>query len=481
MHTRGVSTVLGFALILVIVIGGMVGVLTIGQDAIVETRERIAAQNAENLMSSLASDVALVAFDSASRQTVTAGQGQNLYLHPDRGRIEITIHSGESHDTVVNTSLGAVTMRTRSSSIAYQAGGVWRDTGGGARMISPPQFHYRENTLTFPIVTIEGQGASDSVAFDKNTTEQLYPGEAGQNPVAGDIVYVNVTSEYHRGWYDYFTERTSASVTHYPDQKRVVAALTTPIEEQFGQSVSTTVDQLDAIQQQKSAFNCDNESMDAYECPVERGATAPSASGTVDDWVSTCEDESGPCTEYSTAASNGTVPGGVYSIDSDTTFNNDVTLDTSRGNVTLVVDADTEFTGNKKNRADIDITGKNGVVIYHRGKMKFSGNAEINTGGDPGDLLVLVHSDVETIEEKGTPQFTGLIYAPNTNFSINGGGGKKTTNILGSLVVETASVNSNAGYVEHADAIDLRVDPDLDPDVTYLHVTKNRINATTAP
>jgi hypothetical protein len=146
-------------------------------------------------------------------------------------------------EQIYNSSLGSFVYSNGDTEIAYQGGGVWRSDGvGEPRMISPPEFHFREATLTLPIITVEGQasgsGGVSAVVSSTGTPRNVFPNAtssgadgvgapyngsngAYQNPVENGTVYAWVHSEYYVAWANYFRQRTSGNVTVYDANETV--------------------------------------------------------------------------------------------------------------------------------------------------------------------------------------------------------------------------------------------------------------------
>jgi hypothetical protein len=176
---------------------------------------------------------------------VPLGQSSGKYeLQPKAGSIEI-VHVNydpddgtKTEERVIyskssDTKLGAVVYQIGETEIAYQGGGVWRKgPGGSSTMISPPEFHYQGDTLTFPVIQVTGD---DSVSgpttgqIDARSTEIIYPdGDPLKNPLQNGKIRVTVQSEYWQAWTEYFETRTdSSSVDTDPDAKKVTATLRT--------------------------------------------------------------------------------------------------------------------------------------------------------------------------------------------------------------------------------------------------------------
>ncbi len=92
--------------------------------------------------------------------------------------------------TVFNESMGEVAYHgSDETRLAYQGGGVWRANGDGTSvMVSPPEFHYRDATLTLPLVTVSGSGAiRDGASISHNRTRSYFPNSTG-NEILNSLV-----------------------------------------------------------------------------------------------------------------------------------------------------------------------------------------------------------------------------------------------------------------------------------------------------
>ena len=240
-------------LILGMVILGMTAVVGFGSQALDATEQRSEVANAEQAMAQFDSKAAQVALGDSTVQSVPFGQPDSSYhvigagtasSEEKKGHITIT-HSnfdgeltddgdsidddGDDDHEIYNEDIGTVVSENRGTTIAYQGGGVWRrDENGGSTMISPPEFHYRGGTLTFPIVQVLGDSAaagSSKVTLSKKSTVSKYPklgssypdGSPYDNPVENGEIKIEVQSEYYEAWAEYFRTRTEACVVTSDD------------------------------------------------------------------------------------------------------------------------------------------------------------------------------------------------------------------------------------------------------------------------
>ncbi|MDP2216235.1 MAG: hypothetical protein Q8J68_02970 [Methanolobus sp.] len=132
-------------------------------------------------------------------------------------------HVAQPNMTVFRSPMGSITYTQGDRIIGYEGGGVWsKYPTGKAVMISPPEFHYNGETLTLPIMKIEGNevfsGRTDvavTVSSD-NMPVVLYPDPSSikkVNPLSSDKVLIYIKSEFYTAWADYANSLTYASAT----------------------------------------------------------------------------------------------------------------------------------------------------------------------------------------------------------------------------------------------------------------------------
>lgn len=218
---RGVSETFSVVLLIGITVIGTTVLLAFGGPALDQNRKAAEVGQAEHALSQFDSQASEVALGDGSVQSVDLGFTANdgsLQVHPDRGwiRVDHVNASNGAAETVVNTTLGAVTYEHGETTVTYQGGGVWRSDGKGSTMISRPEFHFRNDTLTLPIVRTAGDG---SVHSDLQITRQgppvrKFPDRAAglENKLNNSKISVTVHSEYYEAWGRYFEERTEGQV-----------------------------------------------------------------------------------------------------------------------------------------------------------------------------------------------------------------------------------------------------------------------------
>ncbi|MEF8790985.1 MAG: hypothetical protein V5A61_12740 [Haloarculaceae archaeon] len=255
--TVGQATV-AVVLVIALVVIGSTAVFALGDQALSDTERRSDVERAQQAMTLFDSQTAQVALSESDRQTVRFGRTAGTYrVDPTAGEISIiNVDRDDDEDDISwtadgyptdatagdddgdieyihNETLGAVVYESEGRAIAYQGGGVWQ-TGpdGAARVVSPPEFHYRAQTLTLPIVQVTGEGSASgsaraSVSAGAFRARDVYPDASEtfdvgdpdpfSNPVLKGSIIVRIESEYARAWGAYFEERTDGVVSYPSD------------------------------------------------------------------------------------------------------------------------------------------------------------------------------------------------------------------------------------------------------------------------
>lgn len=238
LGTRSQNEVLSVVLVLGMVIIGAIAVVGLGATAIGDTENQLSVDRAEKTLTQLDSKAGLVAIGQADSQRVAfpTDSEDEFRIDEESGQMKITVTNLTTNEKwdkpVLNVTLGSIVYEGEDTKIAYQGGGVWRVNENGGAMVSPPEFHYRNKTLTLPTVTISGEGSlEDGATIQQDGTEERFPTDDVNktNPMDNHIVTVEVESEYYRAWGQYFEQRTDGSV-EYPEPNTVRLNLTTPAE-----------------------------------------------------------------------------------------------------------------------------------------------------------------------------------------------------------------------------------------------------------
>jgi hypothetical protein len=243
--SRGQAGPLSYALVFAMILTGATVVLATGGMALSDAQDTAEAQRAEHTMTLFDSRAAMVALGESNAQSISFGQDSGIFeTRPTDGYLAIR-HSqwapGEDPVELYNETLGSVVYENGERELAYQGGGVWRlDAEGEARIISPPEFHYRGATLTLPVVRVDGNASGSGSVTARITgatraekvypdASETYPAPASSrqflNPIREGEVSVFVRSDYYRGWATYFRQRTQGNVTVFDANQTVKVQL----------------------------------------------------------------------------------------------------------------------------------------------------------------------------------------------------------------------------------------------------------------
>lgn len=239
---RGQASVIGVVLVVAITVMGTTGILYFGTQALTDARTQSEVDAAAQAMTQLDSQFSLTALGSASSQRaeVDLGSGASLRTDGSVGWMNVTAINQTTDEvtTVMNVTMGAVIYENDGTTVAYQGGGVWKRTGDGSVMVSPPEFHYRtasggDPTLTLPLVTVRGSGSIPDgraqVQIDETTGFFPVVGDPDRsNPLTAGEINVTVQSEYYLAWGSFFEDRTASLTTYDHDRQTVTVTLVIP-------------------------------------------------------------------------------------------------------------------------------------------------------------------------------------------------------------------------------------------------------------
>jgi hypothetical protein len=248
---RAQSSVVGVALVFGFAIVGSVLIVALGATALGDAQQNLGEDRAEKALTQFDSKTALVALGNTDTQTVSFGQGSNgdFDVKNGTGWMRITIDNQTDNSgpkTLLNQSMGSIVYENDRTTLAYQGGGVWRQQSDNSQMISPPEFHFRNGTLTLPVVNVTGdQRLRDSATITHKRTTKQFPNTTRDkefaNPLTEHRVKVTVQSDYYRGWGGYFEERTTGEVDYDHTRKIVNLTLVTPLEKNSVSSASASL------------------------------------------------------------------------------------------------------------------------------------------------------------------------------------------------------------------------------------------------
>lgn len=233
---RSVSEVLSVVLLVGLVLVATTVLVATGGQVIDSERDEVAVEQAEQSMKRLDAETSRVALGDGNAGEVDlglGGTGGSLAVAPDRGwmRVSHVDYDTGVQTTVVNRSLGAVTYELDDTTVAYQGGGVWKRTGDGSTMLSRPEFHQANRTLTVPILSVDGSGdlVGEAEVRPNGSVTRHYPDRSQglNNTLVNAKVVVTVDSAFYEAWGRFFATYTGASVGYDHGNERVRAVYLT--------------------------------------------------------------------------------------------------------------------------------------------------------------------------------------------------------------------------------------------------------------
>lgn len=227
---RGVSEVLGVALLIGIVVLGMASILLIAGPQLGAQQESAEVSQAERSLTQFDSEAARVARGGTDTQRIDLGlRGNSGTLDVDSGSGHITVEYRESFDDdrppIVDRSLGTVRYENGGTTVGYQGGGVWRSDGDDAVMISPPELFYRNETLTMPVIMTQRGGSVHSdvqIRPGENSTERFPDADQNlTNTLDTGLLKITIESQYYSAWAQFFEDETNAQVIRNPEKQLI--------------------------------------------------------------------------------------------------------------------------------------------------------------------------------------------------------------------------------------------------------------------
>ncbi|MBP2252146.1 polymer-forming cytoskeletal protein [Halarchaeum nitratireducens] len=558
---RAQSEVVGVVLLLGLTIVVTGATVAIGSDAIDSTQQQVESTNAENVLSHVDAKASLVALGSAESQSIDLPRtdADRYAVNPDAGWVRVRYVNGTGDENLNETMpLGAVTYTNDDAEIAYQGGGVWRSQGNGTMMITPPEIHYEDGTLTLPIISMNGSangGGSTMTLTQTGASTVVYPNASRDwtNPLTEGTVYVTIQSDYYRAWARYFESRTRTDIDVDDSRQQVTMRLVESTNNPTvgGAIVSTAGDHLRIqsgaiVDSYNSSVGNYSETAAENTSVITAGSVKVQGSGTrvkgdlvaggdvtVQSGAQITGDLSygGDLTLRGSDPVGGTVSGdvsipslssadGMINAKRDTLRNDSVndndaaddidastdslrdgqtsweldagryylsdlvlkqdeqlTLDTTDGNIELVVDGRLKLKGD----SDVTVEGEGRVNVYTNGPLRVQSDARMVVPDQNAPQLWVYMKSHEQAKIQGHGVFVGVIYGPssgpNPGVSVRV---QSTADVYGGIVgyVDHTQGSGNIHYDEALRGENV-FDTEYVATINYLHVTNQTVNVST--
>lgn len=495
-QSRGQTAVLGIVLLIGVVAISSLGILLVASETTSQIKEQSERERVEGAFVELSTVMASSSTNDDISQTMDLAAGQQgAVAKKDTGWIRVEANDSE----LINETIGTIEYEGDDGTrIAYQAGGVWRETGNQTQMVSAPPIHYDPTTETFsfPIVTVGGEQTlgSGDISVTHNNTQTF----RNASVIKDSSITITVKSEYYRGWEGYFARQAGAPVIQDVDhdERTVTVRLGyLEIEDAFDSGITVS----------EPPGHQGNADVDDTDVTIQHGSM-PELDEVIAEMIAdmnTTENrqwsdtpDNGPWI-LDGSGTQGPFENGTY-FASGVDLDDNITFDLADGNASLIVDGDINVTGsleviNWEQPGDENHTLK----IYSTGNLDVHGGElypEPN-GNDANAQQVQVYgtSNMSIGFHGGT--FEGTLYAPSNDFSgpnevIQEGQCSdqqacfhSNPDFHGAIIVSTIHFQGGAGntfqYDDQLEDAPIDIHPEeytLPPQLTYLNIFHHEVD-----
>jgi hypothetical protein len=507
---RAQANVLGFALLVGLTVVSVTGVVVIGVAGLGSLEDEATGKQVQHAFTQLDSVGAEVALGQSEARTVELWTRDGSLRTVPTGELRLTYEDGP---TIHTETLGAVVYRRGDTVVAYQGGGVWRGTGQESRMVSPPEIHFHDGTLTMPLVVVRSGGSApgDEVVVRRLSQQP----NLGPGTVQNDVVLLSVTSDYYVGWAQYFETRVDdVHVTVDHSTRTTTVALgrlefDTTFEDAIqahggGVEVSTGNAEVNGPVTAEGDISVAQAGSISGETTAHQSLSTPAIDALVEQKLSDAPGDPDVTAQDVTAGQ--TLTSGSYYDDDGFTLSGTTTVDLSGGNVTLLVDGDMNIDGGELRV--VNSAPGHRLQIFTSGDLTIEGGDMYVAPRSPGAaadvhaerLVVYGESDMQVAMVNGGAYFEGVVYAPRTadapgvndamptaqtQCELADGSYADTCLGTGNFVVDGAIVggptavrqSTEVNYDADLDGLTITIAADevLAPELTFLHLSVNEI------
>lgn len=480
---RGQSTLIGLVLLIGMVATVSTGLFLVAGETTTSVQQDSEDERVEGAFVELGQEIQTAATGSDVSRSVDIDVGRDgAVVRENSGRINVSsdaLHSSELEDIPI----GTIEYEGDSgTTIAYEAGAVFRETGNETQVISAPSIHYdtKTDTLTMPVTTVIGEDelGNGDVRLEHNKTDTFQEATVVEN----ESVTITITSDYYRGWESFFRNQAGdTAVQEIDHENRTVEVEVGYIELESAYDSGVTYSE--DIDDFKDEFGDD-----------ARVGNMPEMDPVIEEMRADAIEEAteNPARDLGTVTGDVTLEDGLYYADGvNLQDSSTITADATSGNTTLLVDGDVTISDP---HAEITVdTGGNDTAL----RMYLTGDFNMDKGKvipEPSDGEV----KAEQLQVYGTSEldgrfwngnFTGTFYAASSDWE----GPNELTGseyqiefhsnpeFNGGLVAHSANLHSSAAEFEYDESLHggefnaYPGDYSLPPQLTYLNVAKHEV------
>ncbi|WIV67942.1 DUF7289 family protein [Natrialbaceae archaeon AArc-T1-2] len=527
---RAQTAVLGVVLLVGVVAIASVGILMLAAETTEELEQQAENERIEQSFVELSQTMSTTSATGDTTEVVDFAAGEHgAVVMTETGHINISADGPADFEE--NISIGTIEYEADDGTrIAYQAGGVFRETGTETRVVTAPPIHYHDDTSTFsfPIVEVEEEAQINSgdVTISHADTETY----RNLTRIEDSVVQINVTSDYCVGWENYFRGQTQAgaiqeSCDENTDDQVVVELGLTDLKGAYEQG-------LYAVGETGVDLRCESaHQIIAGPVAIEGGVDNDAKECIDEDWrddaIGIDPDETLPPLDRVIEKMNESVKdseaksfdgsdnlegGNTYYADDGVTIDgqgaNAIEANLDEGDITLVIDGDLNIDGELEIKEYED---SRSLDIYLTGNLTIDGTAATDDFEfeDPDGQHISIYGTSSMIVGGQGSEFEGTILAPrheaalnespNTAYSgnqeddceieetgeyadvcIDGG----NTEIGGAIIAGPTLINADQGNIalrwdEDLEDHDPKLPTDeivLPPDLTYFNIVEHKVD-----
>jgi len=247
---NAVSETVGYILLVGVVLLGVGILLVIAYPIQSDIQDSASMETQILALTAVDGRVSTVAFGSSPSQVtrIDLGGGSMQAQNTTDNRLTITVADQNGYQVeIFNRSLGLIEYTLNENKIAFENGGLFRMyPSGDTLMLSPPEFYFNGETLTFPILRVNstgwsgGKGVINVRASSSVTPTKIYPNLSTTflvNPIYGKKIQMRLKSDYYQAWGRYIEERIEAVPLMNDITKEVVVSFNSKPSDQFGSLV----------------------------------------------------------------------------------------------------------------------------------------------------------------------------------------------------------------------------------------------------
>lgn len=494
---RGQAALIGFVILIGMVAVASAGILVVGGDLLTTTEHQTEEERVLQAFTELSQNMHTVSANDDVARSIDLDAGEHgavvktntSTLHVSGGDADETIH------------IGAIEYEGDDGTrIAYQSGAVFHETGEETQIVSSPPVYFDADaeSLSFPIIKAKDDAdlSSGDITVRHAKTDPLE--EA--NLVENDTVTIKITSEYYRGWEGYFEQQGGPTsvrdVEIYEENESGTVTAEfgyLDIDGAFGAGITTAEnpeaqggidpDKIDGEVRAGSMLELD----EMIERMVDEENTTENREWGEEPWVIDGSEDPD------------TFENGTYFADEVNLENEELDIDLTEGNVTLIVDGDVTV-----DSSEITVASEEGnaLKIYTTGHFHLDGGHMcVDECPDSGDDADSQHIQLYGTSEshvgigQGDSIFEGLIYVASNedveeNAVIQQGQCSEyqvcmhsKVDFYGSLVGASAHLQGGGGsisfeYDPDLQDADIDIYPDgyaLPPQLTYLNIAEHQV------